>query len=93
MNDLFKQFKDVPNDQKKDTGMMLNELKQTIESRLDSLKESFAQIEEQLKPKEDLTKPAEEISLGSIHPLTTVRKEIIDIFSRLGFTVQEIVPR
>lgn len=89
MNDLFKQFKDVPNDQKKDTGMMLNELKQTIESRLDSLKESFAQIEEQLKPKEDLTKPAEEISLGSIHPLTTVRKEIIDIFSRLGFTVQE----
>jgi phenylalanyl-tRNA synthetase alpha chain len=89
MNDLFAQFKDVPNEHKKEAGMLLNELKNNIQSRIDSLKDKIEQKQEELRPKEDLTKPADMYSLGSIHPLTTVRKEIIDIFSHLGYTVAQ----
>ena len=89
MNDLFAKFKEVPNDQKKEAGVLLNELKTSIQKKIESLKESIAQTQEELRPKEDLTKPADVLSLGSIHPLTAVRKEIIDIFSHLGYTVAE----
>lgn len=89
MNDLFAQFKDVPNEHKKEAGMLLNELKNNIQSRIDSLKDKIEQKQEELRPKEDLTKPADMYSLGSIHPLTMVRKEIIDIFSHLGYTVAQ----
>lgn len=89
INDLFAQFKELPNEQKKDVGAILNELKNSIQQKLESLREAMAQQQEESKPKEDLTKPADLLSLGSIHPLTTVRKEIIDIFSHLGYTVAE----
>ena len=89
MNDLFAKFKEVPNEQKKEAGILLNELKSAVQDKIENLKEAIAQKQEELKPKEDLTRPADLLSLGSIHPLTTVRKEIIDIFSRLGYTVAE----
>ena len=89
INDLFAQFKELPNEQKKDVGAILNELKNSIQQKIESLREAMAQKQEESKPKEDLTKPADLLSLGSIHPLTTVRKEIIDIFSHLGYTVAE----
>jgi len=89
MNDLFAQFKDVPNEHKKEAGMLLNELKNKIQSQIETLKDTIEQKQEELRPKEDLTKPADMYSLGSIHPLTTVRKEIIDIFSHLGYTVAQ----
>ncbi|MBR1775150.1 MAG: phenylalanine--tRNA ligase subunit alpha [Bacteroidales bacterium] len=89
MNDLFAKFKEVPNEQKKEAGVLLNELKTSVQQKIEQLKETIAQRQEELKPKEDLTKPADLLSLGSIHPLTTVRKEIIDIFSHIGFTVAE----
>lgn len=89
MNELFAQFKDVPNEQKKEAGQMLNELKNGIQTVIDTLKEKIEQKQEELREKDDLTKPADTLSLGSIHPLTIVRKEIIDIFARLGYTVAE----
>ncbi len=89
MNDLFAKFKDVPNEQKKETGILLNQLKDTINQKIEELKENIAKVQENLKPKEDLTKPSNLISLGSVHPLTTTRKEIIDIFSHLGYTVEQ----
>ena len=89
MNELFAQFKGVPNEQKKEAGQMLNELKNGIQTVIDSLKEKIEQKQEELREKDDLTKPADTLSLGSIHPLTIVRKEIIDIFARLGYTVAE----
>lgn len=89
MNDLFAKFRDVPNEQKKETGILLNQLKDTINQKIEDLKENIAKVQENLKPKEDLTKPSNLISLGSVHPLTTTRKEIIDIFSHLGYTVEQ----
>lgn len=89
MNELFAKFKEVPNEHKKEVGVLLNELKNAVQQKLEELKESVAHIEENLKPKDDLTKPSSQIQLGSIHPLTTVRKEIIDIFSHLGYTVED----
>ncbi len=89
INDLFAQFKELPNEQKKDVGAIINELKNSIQQKIEFLREAMAQQQEESKPKEDLTKPADLLSLGSIHPLTTVRKEIIDIFSHLGYTVAE----
>ncbi|MBQ7985398.1 MAG: phenylalanine--tRNA ligase subunit alpha [Bacteroidales bacterium] len=89
MNDLFAQFKEVPNEHRKEIGILLNELKGTIQSKLEELKDKTTAVSDNNKPQEDLTKPANLLSLGSIHPLTAVRKEIIDIFSRLGFTVEE----
>lgn len=89
MNNLFIQFKDVPNEHKKEAGILLNELKNSIQLVIETLKHKVEQRQEEFKPKEDLTKPAQTLSLGSIHPLTVVRKEIIDIFSHLGYTIVE----
>ncbi|MGP1514408.1 MAG: phenylalanine--tRNA ligase subunit alpha [Bacteroidales bacterium] len=89
MNNLFIQFKDVPNEHKKEAGTLLNELKNSIQLVIETLKHKVEQRQEEFKPKEDLTKPAQTLSLGSIHPLTVVRKEIIDIFSHLGYTIVE----
>ncbi|MBQ9312171.1 MAG: phenylalanine--tRNA ligase subunit alpha [Bacteroidales bacterium] len=89
MNDLFAKFKEVAPEERKEIGILLNELKNTVQNKIDTLKETIAEQQEALQPKEDFTKPANAVSLGSIHPLTTVRKEIIDIFSRIGFTVAE----
>lgn len=89
MNDLFAEFKNVAPEERKEIGILLNELKTTVQEKIDSLKEAIAEKQEAMKPREDLTKPSNLVSLGSIHPLTTVRKEIIDIFSRIGYTVME----
>ncbi len=89
MNDLFAKFKEVAPEKRKELGIKLNELKQVAQSKIEELKEKADKTAEQTKPKEDLTKPMEKFTFGSAHPLTLVRKEIIDIFSRIGYTVEE----
>lgn len=89
MSDLFAKFKEVAPEKRKELGIKLNELKQTAQSKIEELKELTEAKAEEMRPKEDLTKPLESISLGSTHPLTLVRKEIVDIFSRIGYIVQE----
>lgn len=89
LNDLFSEFKGVPNEDKKEVGILLNELKNNIQNKIEELKQRVEEKEEKKQDIDDLTKPANLYSLGSIHPLTTVRKEIVDIFSKIGYTVVE----
>ncbi len=89
LNDLFAEFKTVPSDQKKEIGLLLNDLKIAVQDKIEELRESLVQVEESNSDKEDLTKPATEFQLGSRHPLSLVRNEIIEIFSRIGYVVEE----
>lgn len=85
---LFNDFRSVPADQKKAMGQALNELKNFATDKINSLRESLATVET-TDPGLDLTRTAAPIALGTRHPLSIVREEIISIFSRLGFTVAE----
>jgi len=85
---LFNAFRDVPNEQKKEVGQLLNELKNNAQDKLTALKEELADKTEAGKFS-DLTRTSESLPLGSRHPLSLVKKEIIDIFARIGFTVAE----
>ena len=84
---LFEQFRDVPAELKKDTGRALNELKNLAQEILD-LNES-RQVSKSDLAGFDFTRPAYPVNLGSRHPISIVRNELISIFSRIGFTVSE----
>ncbi len=88
LNQLFADFKNVPAEQKKDVGQAINELKNFAQQRINELKESFENAE-QGSGGADLTMPAEPMRPGTRHPLAIVRNEIIEIFTRLGFSVSE----
>lgn len=88
MNDLFADFKNVPNDQKKDFGQALNQLKQTIQLKLEEGKTVFTKSAK-TSSDIDLTMPVTEDSIGSRHPLSLVKNEIVEIFNRIGFTLSE----
>ena len=88
MNDLFAAFKEVPNEQKKDFGQALNQLKKAIQDKLEEGKKSFSDDAEQSSGL-DLSRPVSEGQLGSRHPLSLVRNEIVEIFKRIGFTLSE----
>jgi phenylalanyl-tRNA synthetase alpha chain len=83
---LFEDFKNVSNENKKDIGQSLNELKQIIQQKIDALKEELASIDIS-SGYLDLTLPGESMFIGARHPISIVRAEILEIFSRLGFTV------
>ncbi len=85
---LMADFRTVPADMKKELGMKLNELKNAALEKINSLK-SNAATEEAAGPQVDLTRTPYPIALGTRHPLTIVKNEIVDIFSRLGFTLAE----
>ncbi|WP_016778961.1 phenylalanine--tRNA ligase subunit alpha [Anaerophaga thermohalophila] len=85
---LFQEFKDVPNDQKKSVGQAINQLKAAAQETINNLKEQFE--ESQLTSgTTDLTLPGTFMPVGSRHPLSIIRKQIVDIFGRIGFTVAE----
>ncbi|MFV0521609.1 MAG: phenylalanine--tRNA ligase subunit alpha [Mangrovibacterium sp.] len=88
VNQLFADFKNVDPALKKEVGQAMNVLKNIVQEKINSLKESFEAASE-AENKVDLTMPAEPIRIGSRHPLSLVRNEIIEIFARLGFTVAE----
>lgn len=87
LNDLFEKFKEVPNEQKKEFGQKINTLKQAVNAKLEELKEATSvQI---IVEKEDLTKPAFPLELGSRHPINLVKNRIIEIFKSIGFAVAD----
>ena len=88
MNDLFAAFKTVPNKQKKAFGQALNQLKKAAQRKLDECKDSFDGAEDDSE-KIDLSRPVSLDNLGSRHPISLVRNEVIEIFKRIGFTVSE----
>lgn len=85
---LMADFRNVPADMKKELGMKLNELKNAALDKINALKSS-ADTEEAAGSHVDLTRTPYPIALGTRHPLTIVKNEIVDIFSRLGFTLAE----
>ncbi len=88
---LFDDFRTVPNDMKKEMGQKLNELRNKAQDRINELKEKFDNLaNDTAKSQLDMTMPGyPTIQLGSRHPLSIVKNEIIDIFSRIGFTVSD----
>lgn len=86
INALMADFRNVAADQKKAVGIKINELKTTALEKINELRE---QVETRQEADEapDLTRTAYPIALGTRHPLTIVRNEIIDIFQRMGFTL------
>ncbi|WP_369048225.1 phenylalanine--tRNA ligase subunit alpha [Tenacibaculum sp. UWU-22] len=89
LKQLFSEFKNVPNNQKKEFGQAINNLKQVAEEKVDSLKVALDNTTEQKRIYGDLTRPSEPIELGSRHPISLVKNQIIEVFNRIGFTVSE----
>lgn len=89
INNFFTEFKNVPNDQKKEFGQAINTLKKIVEDKIKSLQESFESKEEAAGIYGDLTRPGTPLSLGSRHPISLVKNQVIDIFSNIGFNVSE----
>ena len=85
---LMEDFRSVPAEMKKEVGMKINELKTLAQERINALKESL-ETQEIAGDSVDLTRTPYPVTLGSRHPITIVRNEIVDIFSRLGFTLAE----
>ena len=88
INALMADFRNVPAEQKKEVGIKINELKQTALERINALREQCETAEDN-DDTVDLTRTAYPIKLGTRHPLTIVKNEIIDIFSRMGFTLAD----
>jgi phenylalanyl-tRNA synthetase alpha chain len=88
ISELFNDFKTIPNEQKREVGQVINVLKNEAQEIINNLKDQFART--QVKGAGvDLTLPGTTMKLGSRHPLSIVRNEIVDIFARLGFNVAE----
>ncbi len=85
---LFNDFKNVAPGDKKNVGQLINKLKEAASQRYVEIKARLDTSDEILSS-EDLTRPGTPLFMGSRHPLSIVRNEIISIFSRLGFTVSE----
>ena len=85
---LFNDFKSVAPEQKRTVGQALNELKNMATERIAALREAL-ETSDSAADDLDLTRTAAPLPLGTRHPLSLVRDEIVDIFSRLGFTVAE----
>jgi phenylalanyl-tRNA synthetase alpha chain len=85
---LMDDFRNVPSDQKREVGMRLNELKQKVQNKIQSLKEQFSDNDDEISDI-DLTRTSFPIALGTRHPVNIVKEEICDIFKRLGFSIAE----
>lgn len=90
---LFEEFKTLTPEQRKSTGKILNELKQAAEQKLAEAKESISpnlnSPLSNLNSQLDLSLPADPFTLGSRHPISIVRKQMTDIFNRIGFVISE----
>ena len=86
---LFEEFRSVDGAVKRELGRPLNELKQKAIAKIEELKEALAQIEDESAPKADLSLPGDPMSLGSRHPVSIVRQEIVGIFRKFGYDVAE----
>lgn len=89
LNEFFAEFKNVPNDQKKDFGHAINTLKNAAQDKVNQLKDTLEGQQVQAGVYGDLTRPAEPVEIGARHPISIVRNQIIEIFSNIGFNVSE----
>ncbi|BDU23929.1 MULTISPECIES: phenylalanine--tRNA ligase subunit alpha [unclassified Flavobacterium] len=89
LKELFTEFKNIPNDQKKDFGQVINTLKAVAEEKVRVIQEELESKEESKGIFGDLTRAAEPVIIGSRHPISIVKNQIIDIFANIGFNVSE----
>ncbi|MGB3592013.1 MAG: phenylalanine--tRNA ligase subunit alpha [Nonlabens sp.] len=89
LKDLFAKFREVPGDQKKAFGQAINELKKMAADKVTELKVTLENSIEEPDLKLDLTQPGYPMAVGSRHPISIVKNQMIDIFSRIGFNVSE----
>lgn len=88
ISQLFNDFRNVPNEQKREVGQLLNELKEKAQSTLNELKDSLDSGLSDTSD-EDYSRTASPDAIGTRHPLSLVKNQIVDIFARLGFTIAE----
>jgi len=88
ISEIFGAFKSLPADQKKVLGQKINELKQLANQKMEELR-AAGEDSDQQKDRADLSRPGMQIQLGTRHPVSIVRREIIDIFNRVGFVISE----
>ena len=89
LNQYFAEFKNVANDQKREFGQTINKLKKTAEDKVNALKAELEDKEEVKGIYGDLSRPGQPIEIGARHPISIVKNQIIEIFSRIGFNVSE----
>lgn len=89
LKDLFNDFKQIEPGLKKEIGQSLNELRSTATEKINDLKNLIADQSTDQKKQDDLTRPGQPIELGARHPISIVKNQIIEVFSRIGFTVSE----
>ncbi|RWU08289.1 phenylalanine--tRNA ligase subunit alpha [Pedobacter chitinilyticus] len=90
IKDLFDEFKAVSPEEKRTLGKVLNEFKQLAEAKFQTLNETISASQDTSESNQlDLTLPGEGFEVGTRHPLAIVRREIIEIFNKLGFSVAE----
>ena len=87
MNELFDAFKAIPNDSKKEFGLAINTLKQSAQKKVDAFKGSFEITN--ITEKIDLSRPVNLDNLGSRHPISLIRNQIVSIFEKVGFSISE----
>ena len=88
LNQLFSEFKSVPSELKKETGHVLNSFKNAIQEKIDITRDKLSSTTIYTS-QTDLSRPSEPIEIGSRHPISITKYEILEIFSRIGFTVSE----
>ena len=88
ISSLFNDFRNISNEQKKEMGQLLNDLKNSAQEKINELKSALdnSSVKDEGL---DLTRTPDPVGLGTRHPLSLVKNEIVDIFSRLGFVVAE----
>ena len=87
---LMEEFKTVPSEQKRELGQQLNRLKAAATERINALRERLRDAEaENASHIEDMSRPGSAEQLGSRHPISLVRNQIVEVFARLGYTVAE----
>ena len=89
LNDFFAEFKNVPNEEKKQFGQVINELKIGAQDKVNALKEELENSQEEKGVYGDLSRSAEPVEIGSRHPISIVKNQITEIFSNIGFNVSE----
>lgn len=85
---LFNDFRNVPVEQKKEMGQKLNELKNLATEKINALRDALESTDNSFAGL-DLTRTSSPIKLGTRHPLSLVRNEIVSIFTRLGFSIAD----
>ncbi|MEZ4937758.1 MAG: phenylalanine--tRNA ligase subunit alpha [Crocinitomicaceae bacterium] len=89
VKELYADLKSVANEEKREFGQLINEFRNLAEEKYNEVKEALSSTVSGSESGEDLTRPGTPFELGARHPISLVRKEIIEIFSRIGFTVSE----